>query len=68
MDLKIDSVNEQIMAAALEQAREGRAHILGEMAKVLSAPRTEVSAYAPRIVQLKIPVDKIRDVIAKAAR
>ena len=65
MDLKIDSVNEQIMAAALEQAREGRAHILGEMAKVLSAPRTEVSAYAPRIVQLKIPVDKIRDVIGK---
>ncbi|MGI9338712.1 MAG: polyribonucleotide nucleotidyltransferase [Gammaproteobacteria bacterium] len=65
MDLKIDSVNEQIMAAALEQAREGRAHILGEMAKVLAAPRSEVSAYAPRMLQLKIPVDKIRDVIGK---
>ena len=65
MDLKIDSVNEQIMAAALEQAREGRAHILGEMAKVLSAPRSEVSAYAPRMLQLSIPVNKIRDVIGK---
>ena len=65
MDLKIDSVNEQIMAAALEQAREGREHILGIMNEALPGPRQEVSAYAPRILQLKIPVDKIRDVIGK---
>ncbi|MEO6697193.1 MAG: polyribonucleotide nucleotidyltransferase, partial [Gammaproteobacteria bacterium] len=65
MDIKIDGITEEIMAAALAQAKEGRLHILGEMGKVLSAPRSEMSDYAPRIVTFKIHPDKIRDVIGK---
>lgn len=65
MDLKIDSISEEIMRAALAQAKDGRLHILNEMNAVLSAPRQDISPYAPRRVTMKIPVDKIRDVIGK---
>jgi polyribonucleotide nucleotidyltransferase len=65
MDIKIDGITREIMHAALEQAREGRMHILGEMAKVISTPRAEMSAYAPRIITMKISPDKIREVIGK---
>jgi polyribonucleotide nucleotidyltransferase len=65
MDIKINGITHEIMAAALEQAKAGRIHILGEMNKVLSSPREEMSEHAPRIVTFKIPPDKIRDVIGK---
>ena len=65
MDLKIDSINAQIMKAALEQANEGRMHILELMEKALPAPREEASEHAPRMLKIKIPVNKIRDVIGK---
>lgn len=65
MDLKIDSINEEIMQAALQQAHEGRMQILGVMNQALDAPRQEVSQYAPRILKMKIHTDKIRDVIGK---
>jgi len=65
MDIKIDGITEEIMSKALEQAREGRIHILAEMAKVIDAPNTDMSAYAPRIETFKINPDKIRDVIGK---
>lgn len=65
MDIKIDGITAEIMQAALAQAREGRLHILGEMGKVLSAPRQEMSDWAPRILTIKIDVEKIRDVIGK---
>ncbi len=65
MDIKIDGITEAIMQRALEQAREGRMHILDIMNKALLNPRQEMSAYAPRILTLQIPTDKIRDVIGK---
>ncbi len=65
MDIKIDGITEGIMKDALKQAAEGRTHILGIMNTALSHPRTEMSAYAPRIITIKVPVDKIRDVIGK---
>ncbi|MGU9951492.1 MAG: polyribonucleotide nucleotidyltransferase [Gammaproteobacteria bacterium WSBS_2016_MAG_OTU1] len=65
MDLKIDSINAQIMKAALEQANEGRLHILDIMEEALPGPRAEASKYAPRMLKIKIPVNKIRDVIGK---
>ena len=65
MDLKIDSINEQIMGAALEQALEGRLWILRQMKEVLAEPRAEVSPYAPSILRMKVAVSKIRDVIGK---
>ncbi|HEB60128.1 MAG TPA: polyribonucleotide nucleotidyltransferase [Gammaproteobacteria bacterium] len=65
MDIKIDGITKEIMEIALAQAREGRLHILGEMNKVLSEPRTEMSQHAPRYVTIKIHPDKIRDVIGK---
>ncbi len=65
MDIKIDGITREIMAAALEQAREGRLHILSRMNAELSAPRTEMSEYAPRIITIKIDPEKIRDVIGK---
>ncbi len=63
MDIKIEGLDLKIMEEALEQARRGRLHILDEMDKALDAPRAELSAYAPRIVTMKIPVDKIGDLI-----
>ena len=65
MDIKIDGITEEIMKVALAQAKQGRLHILGEMAKALSAPRSEMSEYAPRLLTMKIHPDKIREVIGK---
>jgi polyribonucleotide nucleotidyltransferase len=65
MDIKIDGITREIMAAALAQAREGRLHILGIMNEALSVPRSQMSDYAPRIITFKIHPDKIRDVIGK---
>ena len=65
MDIKIDGITREIMEAALSQAQDGRIHILGEMAKAISAPREELSEYAPRIITFKINPDRIRDVIGK---
>jgi polyribonucleotide nucleotidyltransferase len=65
MDIKITSITREIMKVALDQARDGRLHILGEMNKVLSKPRENMSEWAPTIITLKIDPDKIRDVIGK---
>ena len=63
MDIKITGITEEIMRVALDQARDGRLHILGEMAKAIGSARTELGEHAPRIETIKIPVDKIREVI-----
>ncbi len=68
MDIKIEGVNEAIMRQALAQAKEGRLHILGQMAKAIQAPKTEMSAWAPRITTINIPVDKIREVIGSGGK
>ncbi|MBT3812983.1 MAG: polyribonucleotide nucleotidyltransferase [Gammaproteobacteria bacterium] len=65
MDIKIDGITSEIMHAALEQAKAGRLHILGEMNKVLSSTREEMSDFAPRIITFKIDPSKIREVIGK---
>ncbi|MEW8014007.1 MAG: polyribonucleotide nucleotidyltransferase [Candidatus Sedimenticola endophacoides] len=65
MDIKIDGITREIMQIALDQAKEGRIHILGEMNKAISEPRAEMSEHAPRIITIKIDPDKIRDVIGK---
>jgi polyribonucleotide nucleotidyltransferase len=65
MDIKIDGITEEIMRVALEQAKRGRLHILGEMGKVITASRTEMSEFAPRLMTMKIHPDKIREVIGK---
>jgi polyribonucleotide nucleotidyltransferase len=63
MDIKITGITEEIMRVALDQAHAGRMHILGEMSKSLNSARTELGEHAPRIETIKIPVDKIREVI-----
>src|SRR5512138_624410 len=68
MDIKVTGVTSDIMRTALEQAREGRMFILGKMEETLSVPRTNISAFAPRIVTIRIPVDKIRDVIGPGGK
>lgn len=68
MDIKIAGITEEIMKVALEQAKEGRAHILGEMAKALGSARTELSAHAPRIESIQIDKAKIRDVIGTGGK
>jgi len=68
MDIKITGLNAQILAEALEQARKGRIFILDRMDEVLSEPRPEISKYAPRILKMQIPVDKIRDVIGPGGK
>jgi polyribonucleotide nucleotidyltransferase len=65
MDIKIDGITTEIMQKALDQAKDGRLHILDEMAKVLSESRAEMSEYAPRLITFKINPEKIRDVIGK---
>jgi polyribonucleotide nucleotidyltransferase len=65
MDIKIKGITKEIMEAALNQAKEGRLFILGEMNKAISAPRETLSDFAPRIISFKINPDKIRDVIGK---
>jgi polyribonucleotide nucleotidyltransferase len=68
MDIKITGINEEIMRVALDQAKAGRLHILGEMAKALTGARTELGEFAPRIETLKIPTDKIREVIGTGGK
>jgi polyribonucleotide nucleotidyltransferase len=68
MDIKIAGITEEIMRVALDQAKGGRLHILGEMAKALTQARSELGEHAPRIEQMKIPTDKIRDVIGTGGK
>src|SRR5690606_9024627 len=63
MDIKITGITEEIMRVALDQAHDGRLHILGEMSKALTGAREELGEFAPRIETIKIPTDKIREVI-----
>ncbi|GAB2618521.1 polyribonucleotide nucleotidyltransferase [Novilysobacter erysipheiresistens] len=65
MDIKIQGITEEIMKAALAQAKQGRLHILGEMGSALTVPRGELSEFAPRLITIKIHPDKIREVIGK---
>jgi len=65
MDIKINGITKEIMEIALEQSKAGRLHILKEMEQALAQPRTEMSEHAPRIIELRIDPDKIRDVIGK---
>ena len=65
MDIKIEGITREIMEVALAQAKDGRLHILGEMNKVITAHRAEMSEHAPRIIEIKIHPEKIRDVIGK---
>ncbi|HRK06618.1 MAG TPA: polyribonucleotide nucleotidyltransferase [Pseudobdellovibrionaceae bacterium] len=68
MDIKIDSISFEVMEQALRQAKEGRLHILGEMEKVISRPRGEISPYAPRIETIKIKPEKVREVIGAGGK
>jgi polyribonucleotide nucleotidyltransferase len=68
MDIKIAGITEEIMRVALGQARDGRLHILGEMAKAITGAREELGEFAPRIETLKIPTDKIREVIGTGGK
>ncbi|MHB1109232.1 MAG: polyribonucleotide nucleotidyltransferase [Devosia sp.] len=68
MDIKIAGITEEIMKVALEQAKGGRQHILGEMAKAITASRAEVGEFAPRIESITIPTDKIREVIGSGGK
>jgi polyribonucleotide nucleotidyltransferase len=68
MDIKVAGITEEVMKIALSQANEGRAHILGEMAKALDHTRTELSAHAPRIETMQIAKDKIREVIGTGGK
>ncbi|PWU12824.1 MAG: polyribonucleotide nucleotidyltransferase [Bdellovibrio sp.] len=68
MDIKIDSVNFQVMETALQQARDGRLHILNEMEKVMKVPRGHISEFAPRIETIRINPDKIREVIGPGGK
>jgi polyribonucleotide nucleotidyltransferase len=68
MDIKIPGITEEIMKKALAQAKDGRLHILGEMAKAIDGARPDVGEYAPKIETLTIPVDKIRDVIGTGGK
>jgi polyribonucleotide nucleotidyltransferase len=68
MDIKIAGITEEIMKTALEQAKGGREHILGEMAKAITASRSEVGEFAPRIESITIPTDKIREVIGSGGK
>jgi polyribonucleotide nucleotidyltransferase len=68
LDIKVKGLTVNILKQALEQAKPGRAHILSKMKEALSAPRKELSKFAPRITTLQIPVDKIRDVIGSGGK
>ncbi|WP_455874304.1 polyribonucleotide nucleotidyltransferase [Rhizobium yanglingense] len=68
MDIKIDGITEEIMKVALAQAKDGRLHILGEMAKAITEGRSELGEFAPRIEVMNIPTDKIRDVIGSGGK
>ena len=68
MDIKVSGITTEVMRKALDQARRGRFHILEKMSEALSAPRQSISTFAPRIVTIRIPVDKIRDVIGPGGK
>lgn len=68
MDIKIQGISREILQQALEQARKGRMFILGKMLEAISAPRPQLSPYAPRIITMEIPPDKIRDVIGPGGK
>jgi polyribonucleotide nucleotidyltransferase len=68
MDIKIAGITEEIMKKALAQAKDGRIHILGEMAKAIDGARTELGEFAPKIETMKVPVDKIREVIGTGGK
>jgi polyribonucleotide nucleotidyltransferase len=68
MDIKVSGITAEIMTKALDQARRGRMHILEKMKDALAAPRQSISMFAPRIVTIRIPVDKIRDVIGPGGK
>ncbi|MBI1200537.1 MAG: polyribonucleotide nucleotidyltransferase [Phenylobacterium sp.] len=68
MDIKIAGITEEIMKQALAQAKGGREHILGEMGKAMDAPRGQLGEFAPKIETIKIPVDKIREVIGSGGK
>ncbi|TMA26974.1 MAG: polyribonucleotide nucleotidyltransferase [Deltaproteobacteria bacterium] len=68
MDIKITGVDKQILTSALAQAREGRLHILKEMAKAIATPRADISKYAPKITTIRIPVSRIKDVIGPGGK
>ena len=68
MDIKIGGITAEIMSQALEQARQGRLFILDRMAEALGEPRANISTYAPRILTIKVPVDKIRDIIGPGGK
>ena len=68
MDIKIAGITEEIMKVALAQARDGRIHILGEMSKAITGARAELGEFAPRIETMKIPTDKIREVIGTGGK
>jgi polyribonucleotide nucleotidyltransferase len=68
MDIKIAGITEEIMQKALAQAKDGRLHILGEMAKAITGAREEIGEYAPKIETLTIPTDKIREVIGSGGK
>jgi polyribonucleotide nucleotidyltransferase len=68
MDIKIGGISEDTIRQALAQAKEGRVHILGEMKKILEAPRTEISQYAPRFIKVRIPTDKIGALIGPGGK
>src|SRR5436305_10863563 len=68
MDIKIAGITEEIMRVALGQAKDGRLHILGEMSKALTGARSELGEFAPRIETMKIPTDKIREVIGTGGK
>ena len=68
MDIKIKGIDEKILTEALERARVGRLHILGKMTEILSAPRAELSKYAPKIISFSINPDKIKDVIGSGGK
>jgi len=68
MDIKISGVTREIMTQALAQAKEGRIHILGEMAKAIDVPRAELSKYAPRITSIRVKPDQVRTVIGSGGK
>jgi polyribonucleotide nucleotidyltransferase len=68
MDIKISGINKEVLSRALDQARAGRIHILEKMNQVLSAPRAELSPFAPRVISIQINPDKIRDVIGPGGK
>jgi polyribonucleotide nucleotidyltransferase len=68
MDIKVGGLAPELMAEALEQARQGRLHILDRMLEAIAQPRTEISPFAPRILTIRVPVDKIRDIIGPGGK